>query len=409
MALPSRYPGIQRMMMKNHIAEVGAVQDVTSHDVSHGYDVMDRLSPHVGGIVGEEVYRCPVSTPTVTRRPSIKGQCHQPFIAFSSMNRSLRIPNELLSSKQFNFRSAKSRRPQTKPQRKNFDYYFVKESDKPVYIDAQMQSTWLNSLCSQPVNEIFGKYKRKSESFRNRPPARSTNSTPGEKALYTGWSCNVSSYGSPSVLSKSTASGSGYVALSRTSYSSSLDPNLRVYGYESDPDRIAVNPGFALFPTPPTTSNTYDDDDIPSSRGSPLFQKVFKNNANPNSASMFNTNMDLNVYEPYQRDKRFPEIRQRKSTLSPSRKRISVADGKDEIPPGIHLASAAMHDLQESPMQIVSIGQRSDRSIRSEKSDVMEKQISDNAKQSFSNGNLCAYRLPKNPLTMSLPELHGKG
>ncbi|XP_052811148.1 uncharacterized protein LOC128238881 [Mya arenaria] len=345
---------------------------------------LERLSSHAQ----DEIYRCPVSTPTLTRRPSVKSSIKsQPFISFTSLNHSLKVPNNF-SSKHPVYRSKK---PLAKPQRKNFDCYFVNTIEKTVHIDAQTQSTWLSSLCSQPVDEIFGKYKRKSEASRSRPPTTGRSTTPGEKALFTAWSSNASNRGSPTALTR--CSMQGRSAPSRASRMSSVD-----HGVDYDIDRTFVrsSAGFALMPVTPTN---LDGDETPPSPSTPLFHGVFKNSNN--TSSVYSSNADATAYEPYQRDKRFPDIKPRKSTFSPTRKRIPPSESGQDQYTGVHTASmAASRELQESPMQIVSIN----RMMRD------AKQMEDNEQ-----GNLpplpngVSYRLPKRSLTMSLPELHGKG
>jgi hypothetical protein len=277
-----------------------------------------------------------------------------------------------------------------KAQKKNFDCYFVRKIDKTLHIDAQTHSTWLSSLCAQPVDEIFTKYKRKSEANNGtQHVTRSNNSTPGEKALLSAWSSNASNRGTHSVASKHTKSVYTSTA-SRNSRTSFTDPNLRIYGYEPEMERIPTNVSFALMPSTPTSSSDADDITV-SSRGSPLFQKVFKNNMLHNSVDHVG---NTNLYTQYQRDKRFPEIRPRKSTSSPTRKRI-VSDSKELT--GMSLNYNKKHyDLEESPMQIVCFGQTPRENLEQPTS----------SKATISKE--CPYRLPKE-LSTSLPELQGAG
>lgn len=362
-------------------------------EYSSAYDGYARLSPAFIEPIFEDPYRCPVSTPTISRQHSTAHLRNTPgpYIAFTSMNRSLQIPNSITAPKQSKYRTGKTR-PIAKPQKKNFDCYFVSKINKNAHIDAQTHgTTWLSSLCAQPVDEIFGKYKRKSE-VNNlvRQPCRSRNSTPGEKALITAWSSNASNRGTASVMSRSTKSG--YIANSRKqSRNSYVEPNLRMVGFDSDPDKFVNNVGFALVPVSSPTNYDMDDVTMTSSRDSPVFQKVFRNpnqHTNvPEAYGVVNT-----YYEQYQRDKRFPEIRNRKSTLSPSRKRIPP-EAKEQVTTS--LTYPLKQELEESPMHIVTIGQALGNG-------------QEPVKTSVPVPRSCGYRLPK-ALSMSLPELQGTG
>lgn len=347
----------------------------------------------------DEVYRCPVSTPTVGRRPGYYKMQNpiQPFIAFTSMNHSLQIPRDISAPKHSEYKMSKSRRVVAKPQKKNFDCYFVNRGDKSVTSDNQVKSTWLNTLCAQPVDEIFGKYKRRSEASRRHVQTRVRNSTPGEKALVSGWSSNASNRGSPS---RSKSHRSMQTSQSRNSRLSSIDPSFRVY--EPDPERGNGNHGFALLPVGSPTQN--DCDETLSPRSSPLFQKVFKHSGSYNIVAPYNgvmsstASVDSSIYEPYQRDKRFPEIRPRKSSVSPTRKIVhsDVREFREERPTSETVTTSSMtQELQESPIHIVSIG----------KLDNVDKMESETITRITLSGK-CAYRLPKqHALSMSLLEL----
>ena len=378
--------------MKTPTYRVDEFPDDVMEVPDYDYDAFARLSPTVIDTNIEDPYRCPVSTPTVNRRASLKSRNFQPpFITYTSLNRSLQIPNNISAPKNSSkYKFMKANRPVAKAQKKNFDCYFVRKVDKSVHIDAQTHSTWLSSLCAQPVNEIFTKYKRKSEANKGSQVARNNNSTPGEKALMTAWSSNTSNRGTHSVASKYSKSVHTSTA-SRSSRTSLIDPNLRVYGYEPEMERMPTNVSFALMPSTPTSCYDADDTTVSSSRASPLFQKVFKNNIYQSSVDQ---TANTNVYTQYQRDKRFPEIRPRKSTSSPTRKRI-VSDSKES--PSVSTSYNKKHyELEESPMQIVCFGQ-----TPRENSEQPTVPKATAAKE-------CPYRLPK-ALSSSLPELQGAG
>ena len=52
-------------------------------------------------------------------------------------------------------------------------------------------SHWLRALCAQPVDEILGKYRRRTEVHRAQLNMARACSTPGEKSLITAWESNV--------------------------------------------------------------------------------------------------------------------------------------------------------------------------------------------------------------------------
>lgn len=296
----------------------------------------------------DEPYRCPVSTPTATRRPSIQPRNQNlPYPPSTNFSRTILIPKHISSMKQADNRSSLDWRP-AKPQKKNFDFYFTSKGDKSVTIDAQTQSTWLSALCSQPVDEILGKYKRKTETMYLRThTSKNPNTTPGERALISAWSTFTSNRIS-SVMSRSSRSVN--LTTERSSHGSGVDLNLRVHGFDSDPDRIMMHTSFALIPMPAINK---DIDENSLSSGSPLSHKVFSKN-NEESVKYIGGEYGFknsSTYEPYQRDKRFPDIRQRKTTLSPTRKRI-YSEQKE-----ILSTTCVKQDLHESPMQIISIGQ----------------------------------------------------
>ena len=379
---------IQRTMMRSLVQGGDAMVVCGTLDLHEVYDDDENLPP---GYIGDEVYRCPVSTPTVSRRPGSNGQRSlQPFITFTSMNRSLNMPTNISEPKHNLYKQYK--RPVAKAQRKNFDCYFVNRNVRPAQFDAKTKATWLNTLCAQPVSEIFGKYKRRSEASRQEFNPKLRNSTPGEKALVSGWSSNASSRGSPT-RSRSTRSLTSH---SHNSQVSSMDPNQRVVVFEGDSTKYG-QPGLALLPYA-TTSTTYDGEtESMSPRSSPLFQKVFRS-AGPQSNVIplhgvvsSSTSVDSSIYEPFQRDKRFPDIRARKATFSPKRK-VVPSHGKHT--PTDMTSPSATQELQESPIHIVSI----------EKLSTTPRSGAKNVRRITFSGK-CSYRLPKQNLSKALPVL----
>ena len=150
-----------------------------------GYEELVSLVTH--SPTPQAAYRCPVSTPSNVRRsdvqmriksdrtsPPIQRLDHKAFIVRTSgMGRR---------------RSRDSR--ESKSSQKSVGYYFV---DKGLQNQeaALTNSFWLKSLCAQPVEEILGKYRRKSDFQRTKIMWAKTFSTPGEQAILSAWETNT--------------------------------------------------------------------------------------------------------------------------------------------------------------------------------------------------------------------------
>lgn len=373
---------------------------------SHEYEELFRFSPEGQADASREPYRCPVSTPADNRRPEPRSRPSS-FVTFTNLNRSMSLPRHSSYQKYSNQRLLQSRRQMTKPQNKNMsDCYFVgKGGNSQVRVEGQVKSAWLSSLCSQPVNEIFGKYKRKTEAGQlTNASLRTRNlSTPGEKALFNAWTSNSSHRGTPSV---SKSYQSGQTLTSRNARSVECDPDLRVYGYDHDPDRMITSPGFALMPV--YALSDLDLEDAPeSTRSSQVTRKTNKSShSNNTSATNSNSYAGLSdivpsagssIYDAYQRERKFPDVkRNRRQTFSPTKKRIIPPESKENVP------VTARQELEESSIQIFSIGHFSDVEPIIHQSPI---KTSEERPTSLPP---CAYRLPKS-YSMNLPEIKGKG
>ena len=368
--------------------------DVRNYDEREMLDFNEVLRFSPAGLEGPlEPYRCPVSTPAGTRRNSRKSNPN-PYVAYTNLNRSMQIPTSSSLSKQSNTRYLYKRRPVANAQTKNFDCYYVNKIKKEAYIDSQTNpSTWLNSLCSQPVDEIFTKYKRKSEAtemVKNSAKTRNV-STPGEKALITAWSSNTSQRGPYFPQSPSTIK-SMFSATSRNSKYSVYD-NTRLYGYDAESDHASTTiqaPIFALMPVPMSPQREEQLFFTPreSYMASPEMIKLSKTQNEHNLIHESSLLFDSKMYEPYQRDRRFPEMKVRQRSVTPTRKRVSSEPGGTNL----SLPSSSRQELQESAIHIISIGQ-----------------IFDNKEAPVSKPvhRTCSYRLPKT-MSTSLPELQGR-
>lgn len=139
-----------------------------------------RASPEPGSY-----YRCPVSTPlhTGTRPPRQKFPESLTFVSLDFQ----KVEN-LTKPKHHRGMPAGKK---IMPRRKNMDYYYIdKEFQKR--IAAQSNSLWLRSLCAQPVDEIFSKYRLLSEVKKQQETLTRGYTTPGEKAIFEAWETNSS-------------------------------------------------------------------------------------------------------------------------------------------------------------------------------------------------------------------------
>ncbi|XP_041354273.1 uncharacterized protein LOC121372077 [Gigantopelta aegis] len=133
-------------------------------------------------------YRCPVSTPSNSRRPDVKAR--------RRLVQNSPPPLQRLDHKAFIVRSLGMGRRRSRESRgsgspqKNVGYYFVDKSFQTQEA-ALTNSFWLKSLCAQPVEEILGKYRRKSDFQRTKLLWSKTFSTPGEQAILSAWETNT--------------------------------------------------------------------------------------------------------------------------------------------------------------------------------------------------------------------------
>ena len=156
--------------------------DFTTYGMEpHTVEEVFRASPEPGSY-----YRCPVSTPLhASKRPRQKIPESLTFVSldFSKVEES-RKPNLL--------NRGMPAGKKLLPRRKNMDYYYIDKKFQK-RIAAQSNTTWLRSLCAQPVDEIFVKYRQLSEVKQQQQSAmltRSYTTTPGEQAIMDAWETN---------------------------------------------------------------------------------------------------------------------------------------------------------------------------------------------------------------------------
>ncbi|XP_048240036.1 uncharacterized protein LOC124127400 isoform X1 [Haliotis rufescens] len=132
-----------------------------------------------------DFYRCPVSTPANNSKRPLED--YDPIT--NTIAPELHEKKSVIGFSRPSVSRNRTRDVQ-KPMRKNVEYYFV---DKHVqqHEAKQTNTFWLQSLCAQPVTEILGKYRRKSDFQRTRYMWSKTFSTPGERALLEAWSTNT--------------------------------------------------------------------------------------------------------------------------------------------------------------------------------------------------------------------------
>ena len=226
--------------------------------VPHVNQVDDRLGfpPPDSDYYSQDPYRCPVSTPANSRRP-IRGQStnytgqsvpnEQMYVAFS--NRCEKNQKLLSNEKQYRRRANTNLQTYKDTNSTGKHYYFIARIQPAALHTAKspQRAPWLNTLCSQPVEEIFTKYKRRLEASMVREAWHTRDvSTPGEKALVSAWSCN-SSQRSQSCTPSLRTPTPGYSSTTPTSRMSVYSP-VKGFGYESDSEMRRREPELSLVP-----------------------------------------------------------------------------------------------------------------------------------------------------------------
>ena len=135
--------------------------------------------------------RCPASTPLQTHRP-LRQQIPE-SLTFVSLDfskvKSFPKSHPHRGPKGFRVITNRNLRTENLARRKNFEYYYVDKAFQN-RLAAHSNSTWLKSLVSQPVREIFGKYRRHGEMMDDPLQVPRSYSTPGERAIHDGWDSN---------------------------------------------------------------------------------------------------------------------------------------------------------------------------------------------------------------------------
>ncbi|OWF46854.1 uncharacterized protein LOC110455122 [Mizuhopecten yessoensis] len=261
-------------------------------------DDVFRLSPVPAD---GSLYKCPVSTPMYeAKRPlhHVKIPESLKFVSIdcsqieNTPRHTIHRPGTKVSSK---FKS-----PFRHARKKNFDYYYVDKKFQ-TKLSGFSNTTWLKSLCSQPVDEIFGKYRPNATPSASRQPSEgrvSRNfSTPGEMAIKEAWEVNS--------LKRI---GSATSRASRLSKNSQLtertaSPNLTIISKPYvRPHSDRVDSRVDTIPHPPSLGNTEENSRAPS-RGSFYITK------DPDDPIDFHPYINSTSYDLLkQKDRKLPDI-----------------------------------------------------------------------------------------------------
>lgn len=320
-------------------------------------------------LLNQDPYRCPVSTPANSRRPvrdeatMYLGQPvpdDQMYVAFT--NRCQKSQKNNSNGLQYPRRSKGNRQYFEDPMSKARHYYFIARI-QPATLNAPetpVRSGWLNTLCSQPVEEIFVKYKRRLEASLVREAWTSRDvSTPGEKALVSAWSCNTSQR-SQSCTPSLRIPTPGYSSTTPNSRMSVYSP-VKGHGYESDPDIRNKEPEFALKPV--VSSKTLLHKLNTPHRSSVSSVKNHTNNAEDKRRIKSSND----VYDKYKREPR----RQRK--LLPRRGNVYKLEEEKTKVGGTSQNTEEMNqnnnnnNLEQSTFEVVSFGASSQAAASSTK------------------------------------------
>ncbi|KAK3579722.1 hypothetical protein CHS0354_008864 [Potamilus streckersoni] len=266
-------------------------------------------------VCGAEAYRCPVSTPANSRRPATQKYVNIPNVNRYSFNipSNAYIPKHVVTKPKTN----QQWKPVKNIRQRSFDYYYVKKKD--VGLGTVANSSWLNSLCSQPVVEIFKKYKRRFEAEKIQSSLERSSSTPGEIAIHNAWTSNSSN--------RSIESRSDRILTS----ADSKDYNKR-FPNEETFSEYSMPPQFALLPVSFNSKVADSSYDKPRARShahtnnNQLKKPTAKMPPNGVKLSM----VDNTYYDQFQRDdKRFPFAQVRKRVSKSGKLKKYVFENTD--------------------------------------------------------------------------------
>ncbi|KAL3883120.1 hypothetical protein ACJMK2_029413 [Sinanodonta woodiana] len=285
------------------------------HDVGERGLAVDEYIRTTTPVGGGEAYRCPVSTPANSRRP-----VPQKYVNIPDAGRySFSIPANAYVSKHVMTKRKpnQQRKPVKNIRQRSFDYYYVKKKD--VGLGTVANTSWLNSLCSQPVVEIFTKYKRRFEAEKIQANFEWSSSTPGEIAIQHAWTSNSSN--------RSIESRSDRMLTS----ADSKDYSKRLLNRETVSE-YSMPPQFALLPVSPSSKVTDSSYDKPRARS---HAHISNNHLKKPTARMPLNGVKLAMvdnayYDQFQRDdKRFPFAQVRKRVTKSGKLKKYVFQSED--------------------------------------------------------------------------------
>lgn len=276
-----------------------------------------------------DTYRCPVSSPNAAveaPRPIANSQ-----LGFMTDRASPLQRGSLLVTYKTRHRNVGKLGSLMTPRSRNMDYYYV-NSQSQSNADKQIASPWVNSLCAQPVEEIFGKYKKQFEMQRMKQLWTKTFTTPGEKALLDVWMKNESKKSSnQKTESRKTKSSASFSSKSdrKSLHKSSTSPMADVR--ESPPlhntpesDKFYLGDDFESDPHPPTPQPTAIE--IPQAvPENEIIQRLDNNSALSRSQSNLNLVVGSDFYEQFKRqNQHLPTIKSSRIEVHTSRQYMSA-------------------------------------------------------------------------------------
>lgn len=288
-----------------------------------------RASPEPGPFL-----RCPVSTPQNSHRPmrhKIPESLAFVSLDFSKVKSFPKIPAHRGPQ---GFKTKGNRqliRNDNLARQKNFDYYYV---DKRFQnrLAANSNSQWLRSLCSQPVPEIFGKYRRHGEML-DEPIKAATRSfsTPGERSILEGWDLNSrrgrrehSAFSMPTKTGTPTSSNSPQLTIiTRSCTNANLIPTITKT--ESRGDSL---PRALLTPKVEDSSDEETEETVVQKTPEPTPQPTVTPRTSPIKREQiseirlptgFSPLIDESLYDHYERkDTKLPEINPTRASVNRS-------------------------------------------------------------------------------------------
>ncbi|VDI42465.1 Hypothetical predicted protein [Mytilus galloprovincialis] len=273
-----------------------------------------RASPEPGPFL-----RCPVSTPLNSHRPlrqKIPESLTFVSLDFSKV-KSFPKGQPHRGPHGFRLNTNRNMRSDNLARRKNFDYYYVDQAFQN-RLAAYSNSKWLRSLCSQPVPEIFHKYRRKGEMLDEPLQVPRSYSTPGERSIHDGWDLNSRrgtrehSAFSSNPISTNNSNSPQLTIISRSCTTVNITPHTTIESRgESLPQQPSPNPVESLDAD---EESVFQPSPQPTPRKSPLKREPISDIRLPTGYSPL---IDESIYEHFERkEMKLPDINAAKTTTN---------------------------------------------------------------------------------------------